>query len=273
MSTDLFLSSRTARLIHFLMRWQASKYVHWVTGSSSSGFKLLFRDARDVRRIKSKMSSDGVKFQDLPYREMEKLRQVGASYVNTPTWIYPVQRHCESTLPFQTAVVLFCSFAETWSRPFHWWCYPFLPWPTTWFLFWCELPNTKHVSIAATTLWLIFRKAMWNIWSILKSVSVNTTLCLAWYCNILPCCPLSFLLSHHSALPHSTTILSVHAQVLFPPPAADPSFLDSQTAGRVSGLVPFPQGLVPPACAQRAPEHKLSGQRGAAAGSPQGLVC
>lgn len=44
---------------------------------SSSGFKLLFRDANDVRRIKAKMFSDGVRFQDLSYREMEKLRQVG----------------------------------------------------------------------------------------------------------------------------------------------------------------------------------------------------
>ncbi|XP_022062067.1 LETM1 domain-containing protein 1 [Acanthochromis polyacanthus] len=39
------------------------------------GFKLLYRDAKDVRRIKAKMLSDGVKFQDLPYREMEKLRR------------------------------------------------------------------------------------------------------------------------------------------------------------------------------------------------------
>ncbi|XP_072222576.1 LETM1 domain-containing protein 1 isoform X2 [Leuresthes tenuis] len=39
------------------------------------GFKLLFQDAKDVSRIKVKMMSDGVKIQDLPYREMEKLRQ------------------------------------------------------------------------------------------------------------------------------------------------------------------------------------------------------
>ncbi|XP_045911175.1 LETM1 domain-containing protein 1 isoform X1 [Micropterus dolomieu] len=39
------------------------------------GFKLLFEDAKDVRRIKTKMVSDGLQFQDLPYREMEKLRQ------------------------------------------------------------------------------------------------------------------------------------------------------------------------------------------------------
>ncbi|KAM3618232.1 uncharacterized protein V6R79_017714 [Siganus canaliculatus] len=39
------------------------------------GFKLLFRDAKEVRRIKVKMVSNGLKFQDLPYREMDKLRQ------------------------------------------------------------------------------------------------------------------------------------------------------------------------------------------------------
>ncbi|XP_068996983.1 LETM1 domain-containing protein 1 [Embiotoca jacksoni] len=39
------------------------------------GFKLLFRDAKDVRRIKVQMVHDGLKFQDLSYREMEKLRQ------------------------------------------------------------------------------------------------------------------------------------------------------------------------------------------------------
>ncbi|XP_031146104.1 LETM1 domain-containing protein 1 isoform X2 [Sander lucioperca] len=41
----------------------------------TEGFKLLFRDAKDVQRIKAKMFSDGVQFKDLPYREMEKLRQ------------------------------------------------------------------------------------------------------------------------------------------------------------------------------------------------------
>ncbi|XP_047222472.1 LETM1 domain-containing protein 1 isoform X3 [Girardinichthys multiradiatus] len=40
------------------------------------GFKMLFQDARDVRRIKTKMLVDRVKFQDLNYREMEKLRQL-----------------------------------------------------------------------------------------------------------------------------------------------------------------------------------------------------
>lgn len=58
-----------------------------ITFLSSPGFKLLFRDANDVRRIKAKMFSDGVRFQDLSYREMEKLRQVGGwgvSLLNVP---------------------------------------------------------------------------------------------------------------------------------------------------------------------------------------------
>ncbi|KAM4610486.1 LETM1 domain-containing protein 1 [Polymixia lowei] len=38
------------------------------------GFRLLFRDANDVRRIKTRMLTDRVKVQDLPYRDMEKLR-------------------------------------------------------------------------------------------------------------------------------------------------------------------------------------------------------
>ncbi|XP_004071023.1 LETM1 domain-containing protein 1 [Oryzias latipes] len=39
------------------------------------GFKMLFHDAKEVKRIKMKMLYEGVKHQDLPYREMEKLRQ------------------------------------------------------------------------------------------------------------------------------------------------------------------------------------------------------
>ncbi|KAJ0064850.1 hypothetical protein NL108_016392, partial [Boleophthalmus pectinirostris] len=38
-------------------------------------FKLLFRDANEVRRIKSKLHSERLQYKDLPYREMEKLRQ------------------------------------------------------------------------------------------------------------------------------------------------------------------------------------------------------
>ncbi|KAK1899052.1 LETM1 domain containing protein 1 [Dissostichus eleginoides] len=39
------------------------------------GIKLLFRDCKEVKRIKEKMYSDKLQFKDLPYRDMEKLRQ------------------------------------------------------------------------------------------------------------------------------------------------------------------------------------------------------
>ncbi|CAN9515467.1 unnamed protein product [Ophioblennius macclurei] len=39
------------------------------------GFKLLFSDANEVRRIKLRMYTDNVQLQDLPYRDLEKLRQ------------------------------------------------------------------------------------------------------------------------------------------------------------------------------------------------------
>ncbi|XP_059189999.1 LETM1 domain-containing protein 1 [Centropristis striata] len=39
------------------------------------GFKLLFQDTKDVRRIRTKMFYDKVQYKNLPYREMEKLRQ------------------------------------------------------------------------------------------------------------------------------------------------------------------------------------------------------
>ncbi|KAL3059475.1 hypothetical protein OYC64_014142 [Pagothenia borchgrevinki] len=39
------------------------------------GIKLLFRDGKEVRRIKVNMHSDKLQFKDLPYRDMEKLRQ------------------------------------------------------------------------------------------------------------------------------------------------------------------------------------------------------
>ncbi|XP_036390337.1 LETM1 domain-containing protein 1 [Megalops cyprinoides] len=39
------------------------------------GFRLLFQDAKEVRKIKMKTLSGGVQFHQLPYREMETLRQ------------------------------------------------------------------------------------------------------------------------------------------------------------------------------------------------------
>ncbi|XP_077435702.1 LETM1 domain-containing protein 1 [Vanacampus margaritifer] len=73
------------RYVTSRLQWASSKYEDFLKRrfprfyllyhTFVEGFKLLFRDAKDVTRIKGKMSSDGVKFQDLPYREMEKLRQ------------------------------------------------------------------------------------------------------------------------------------------------------------------------------------------------------
>lgn len=69
-----------------------------ITFLSSPGFKLLFRDANDVRRIKAKMFSDGVRFQDLSYREMEKLRQVGVGVgVGVSLLNVPQSTHTERT--------------------------------------------------------------------------------------------------------------------------------------------------------------------------------
>ncbi|XP_029362438.1 LETM1 domain-containing protein 1 [Echeneis naucrates] len=72
------------RYVSSKLQWANSKYegllkrkfprFYQLYHTFVEGFKLLFQDAKDVRRIKAKMYS-GVKFQDLPYREMEKLRQ------------------------------------------------------------------------------------------------------------------------------------------------------------------------------------------------------
>ncbi|XP_026188572.1 LETM1 domain-containing protein 1 [Mastacembelus armatus] len=73
------------RFVSSRIRWANTKYegflkrrfprFYQLYHTFVEGFKLLFQDAKDVKRIKTKMFSDGIKFQDLPYREMEKLRQ------------------------------------------------------------------------------------------------------------------------------------------------------------------------------------------------------
>lgn len=40
------------------------------------GFRLFFEDAREVHRIRIRMIRNNIDPQKLPYREMEKLRQV-----------------------------------------------------------------------------------------------------------------------------------------------------------------------------------------------------
>uniref|UniRef100_A0A8B9HKB2 LETM1 domain containing 1 n=1 Tax=Astyanax mexicanus TaxID=7994 RepID=A0A8B9HKB2_ASTMX len=39
------------------------------------GFRLLFQDAKEIRRIKTRMITNNIDYNKLPYREMEKLRQ------------------------------------------------------------------------------------------------------------------------------------------------------------------------------------------------------
>jgi len=41
------------------------------------GFRLLFQDAQETRRIMTRMFSNSVEHQNGPYRDLEKLRQVG----------------------------------------------------------------------------------------------------------------------------------------------------------------------------------------------------
>lgn len=42
-----------------------------------TGFKALFLEAKEIRKIKINMAHQGISFQQLPYRDMERLRQVG----------------------------------------------------------------------------------------------------------------------------------------------------------------------------------------------------
>ncbi|XP_057717525.1 LETM1 domain-containing protein 1 [Corythoichthys intestinalis] len=73
------------RYVTSSLRWVNSKYegflkrrfprFYLLYHTFVEGFKLLFRDAKDVSRIKTKMASGGIAYQDLSYREMEKLRQ------------------------------------------------------------------------------------------------------------------------------------------------------------------------------------------------------
>ncbi|XP_077450374.1 LETM1 domain-containing protein 1 [Stigmatopora argus] len=73
------------RYVTSSLRWVNGKYENFLKKrfpryyllyhTFVEGFKLLFRDAKDVGNIKRKMSRDGIAHRDLSYREMEKLRQ------------------------------------------------------------------------------------------------------------------------------------------------------------------------------------------------------
>lgn len=67
------LQSANAKYEGFLKRRFPRFYLLYHT--FVEGFKLLLRDANEVRRIKMKLHSQRLQYKDLPYREMEKLRQ------------------------------------------------------------------------------------------------------------------------------------------------------------------------------------------------------
>ncbi|XP_068600187.1 LETM1 domain-containing protein 1 isoform X1 [Brachionichthys hirsutus] len=49
--------------------------VYTIHFTFTQGSKLIFQDVKDVMRIRTKMASEGLQVCDLPYRDMEKLRQ------------------------------------------------------------------------------------------------------------------------------------------------------------------------------------------------------
>ncbi|XP_013871687.1 LETM1 domain-containing protein 1 isoform X2 [Austrofundulus limnaeus] len=73
------------RYVASKLQWANAKYegflkrrfprVYQMHRTVVEGFKLLLQDANDIKRIKVKMGTQGIEFQDLPYREMEKFRQ------------------------------------------------------------------------------------------------------------------------------------------------------------------------------------------------------
>lgn len=40
------------------------------------GFRLLFQDAKEIRRIQTRVLTENIGYENLPYRDLEKLRQV-----------------------------------------------------------------------------------------------------------------------------------------------------------------------------------------------------
>uniref|UniRef100_A0A8C0EPR8 Uncharacterized protein n=1 Tax=Bubo bubo TaxID=30461 RepID=A0A8C0EPR8_BUBBB len=61
------------RYERFLERTFPRFYVLYVT--FTKGIQALFLEAKEIRKIKSKMSRQRLSVQQLPYREMERLRQ------------------------------------------------------------------------------------------------------------------------------------------------------------------------------------------------------
>ncbi|XP_040281862.1 LETM1 domain-containing protein 1 [Bufo bufo] len=62
-----------AKYEHFLERKLPNFYILYST--FMKGLRMLFIDGKEVRAIRRKMKSHGIQYHQLPYREMEKLRQ------------------------------------------------------------------------------------------------------------------------------------------------------------------------------------------------------
>ncbi|XP_019336622.2 LETM1 domain-containing protein 1 isoform X1 [Alligator mississippiensis] len=63
----------SGRYERFLERRFPRFYLLYAT--SHRGFKALFLEAKEIRKIKINMAHQGISFQQLPYRDMERLRQ------------------------------------------------------------------------------------------------------------------------------------------------------------------------------------------------------
>ncbi|XP_015471191.1 LETM1 domain-containing protein 1 isoform X2 [Parus major] len=72
----------SARYERFLERSFPRFYLLYST--FKTGIQALFLEAKEIRRIKSKMSQQRLSSQQLPYREMERLRQVSRGLLQIP---------------------------------------------------------------------------------------------------------------------------------------------------------------------------------------------
>lgn len=61
------------------------------------GFRHLFQDAKEIRRIQTRVLTSNIGYENLPYRELEKLRQVGEILVkNIRTDVSEIFLYCLS---------------------------------------------------------------------------------------------------------------------------------------------------------------------------------
>ncbi|XP_021421824.2 LETM1 domain-containing protein 1 isoform X2 [Oncorhynchus mykiss] len=76
------LQGANAKYELFLQRYFPRFYVLYHT--FTKGIQLIFQDAKEVTVIRTRMLTNSVKVQDLPYRDMEKLRQLLIRHFWTP---------------------------------------------------------------------------------------------------------------------------------------------------------------------------------------------